>query len=132
MILADKVPNEKGGTMEQEYMEHAREELRMIAKDSDVQTIMRAAGISPADEVTLRTALELPLPDRLKGVSSNGSLPEDLMRRFIVAKTEKVYEAFQRYMRVRVDAEMAEESAGGPDAREQRMEDTAFTVRSMS
>ena len=65
MILADKVPNEKGGRMNKEYV---REELRMIAKDSDVQVIMRAAGISPADEVTLRRAVDVPLPSRLEGV----------------------------------------------------------------
>ena len=116
--------------MSKEYVEYVREELRMIVKDSDVQIIMRAAGICPADEVTLRQAVDLPLPlpSRLEGVSGNGAVPQDVMRRFIVAKKEKVYEAFQRYMRVRVDAESAEEVAG---SREQRAEDTAFTVRSM-
>lgn len=114
--------------MEKEYLDYVRGELCMIAKDSDVISIMQTAGISSADEVTLRQAVGLALPSRLEGVNGNGAVLQEVMRRFMVAKRTVVYEAFQRYLAMRV----GESAAGRINALEERAERTAHVVRTRS
>ena len=115
--------------LSEEYASFARSELKdHLSNDERAVKLTEKAKLQPADEVTLRTVLALPIPARLNGVGRNGTPPVEVVRRFIAAKKAIGYEEFLAYLRSNMDAEKRHKKF--EPGRRARREGTAWTVRS--
>jgi hypothetical protein len=92
--------------MDPEFVEYVRSVIEQpLANDEEATRLVSAACLKPADEVTLRTVLALPIPARLNGVCRNGTPPAEVMRRLVAAKRELTYDNAMAHLRAKWQAD---------------------------